>query len=561
MMGYGTGAIMAVPAHDQRDYDFAKAFGLPIQLVVAPQAKCLDLDSLIAEHAFEADGIAVNSEEIDGLPTAQAKEEMTALLEAEGIGRKSIKYKLRDWLFSRQRYWGEPFPIVLDENGDAFALNDDELPLTLPDMEDFKPTGTPEPPLSKAKDWLKYQRDGRSFTRETNTMPQWAGSCWYYLRYLDPHNDTVFVDKAKEKYWMPVDLYVGGVEHAVLHLLYARFWHKVLFDLQHVGTPEPFARLVNQGLILGEMEYHVFATEAGQVVTASEARDIVEEATTDKGLQLIATSAKTGQRLVGRRVTEDQIEKTANGFRLKSDANIRVDARSFKMSKSRGNVVNPDSIVAEYGADTFRLYEMYMGPLEAQKPWNTRDIVGMSRFLASVWRNLIGQDEPATGSSRLGSAALAEPLERQLHRTIKKVGEDIQAMRFNTAIAELIKLNNEITGMETVPQHLAETFALLLSPLAPHIAEELWQRLGHQGSLARVPWPAYDPAKLVESEIELPIQVNGRLRDKITVPAGASQDVIFAAAEAATNVKPWLAGKSIVKRLYVPGKLVNIVVK
>ena len=571
MMSYGTGAIMAVPAHDQRDYDFAKAFGLPINVVVAPaahpqsqisnlQSPISNLDSLIADHAFEEEGVAVNSDEINGLPTLQAKQEMTVLLDAEGVGHPSVKYKLRDWLFSRQRYWGEPFPIVLDEKGNAFSLQDDELPLLLPEIEDFKPTGTPEPPLTKAKDWIQYQRDGRSFTRETNTMPQWAGSCWYYLRYLDPTNEAAFVDKAKEAYWMPVDLYVGGVEHAVLHLLYARFWHKVLFDLDHVSTPEPFQRLVNQGLILGEMEYHVFHAADGTIVTASDARDIAEEATSD-GLKLCAISTTTGQRLEGQRVNETEIEKTANGFRLKTDPNIRVDARSFKMSKSRGNVVNPDGIVADYGADTFRLYEMYMGPLEAQKPWNTRDIVGMSRFLNSVWRNLIGDELQTTGSSRIASVALPEAIERQLHRTIKKVGSDIESMSFNTAIAELIKLNNELTGLEKVPLYLGETFALLLAPLAPHIAEEIWQRLGHEGSLTRVPWPSFDPAKLVDSDMELPIQVNGRLRDKITVPADSTQSTILAAAQSATHVQSWLTGKTIVKRIYVPGKLVNIVVK
>ena len=571
MMSYGTGAIMAVPAHDQRDYDFAKAFGLPINVVVAPaahpqsqisnlQSPISNLDSLIADHAFEEEGVAVNSDEINGLPTLQAKQEMTVLLDAEGVGHPSVKYKLRDWLFSRQRYWGEPFPIVLDEKGNAFSLQDDELPLLLPEIEDFKPTGTPEPPLTKAKDWIQYQRDGRSFTRETNTMPQWAGSCWYYLRYLDPTNEAAFVDKAKEAYWMPVDLYVGGVEHAVLHLLYARFWHKVLFDLDHVSTPEPFQRLVNQGLILGEMEYHVFHAADGTIVTASDARDIAEEATSD-GLKLCAISTTTGQRLEGQRVNETEIEKTANGFRLKTDPNIRVDARSFKMSKSRGNVVNPDGIVADYGADTFRLYEMYMGPLEAQKPWNTRDIVGMSRFLNSVWRNLIGDELQTTGSSRIASVALPEAIERQLHRTIKKVGSDIESMSFNTAIAELIKLNNELTGLEKVPLYLGETFALLLAPLAPHIAEEIWQRLGHEGSLTRVPWPSFDPAKLVDSDMELPIQVNGRLRDKITVPADSTESTILAAAQSATHVQSWLTGKTIVKRIYVPGKLVNIVVK
>jgi leucyl-tRNA synthetase len=392
----------------------------------------------------------------------------------------------------------------------------------LPPLIDFKPTGTPEPPLSKAGDWLRYDRDGKFYTRETNTMPQWAGSCWYYLRYIDPRNAERLVDPALEKYWMPVDLYVGGAEHAVLHLLYARFWHKVLFDLGHVSTPEPFQRLVNQGIILGETEYH-----------------------TDEPAP--------------RRVSEEEVERVGAGFRLKSNPGIKVEAQAFKMAKSRGNIVNPDDIVRDYGADCFRLYEMYMGPLEAQKPWNTRDIVGMIRFLNSVWRNLVGEDEGTQGS-KATDEPIPEALDRMMHRTIKKVGEDIPALRFNVAIAELIKLNNEITGMAAVPRELAENLVLMLAPFAPHIAEEIWERLGHERSLARHDWPDFDPAKLVESMMELPLQVNGKLRDKITVPTDADEQTILAAAEAAEKVKPWLEGKTIRKRIYVPKKLVNLVV-
>jgi leucyl-tRNA synthetase len=357
---------------------------------------------------------------------------------------------------------------------------------------------------------------------------------------------------------MPVDLYVGGVEHAVLHLLYSRFWHKVLYDLGHVSTPEPFARLVNQGLILGETEYHAFETDDGIQVTASDAKDLDEEAT-ESGTRLIATHARSGAKLLGKRLSEEQVEKTANGFRLRSDPNLRVDARSFKMSKSRGNVVNPDDIVKDYGADTFRLYEMYMGPLEAQKPWNTRDIVGMSRFLNGVWRNLVG-DEESNKTVTIADGPIPESIDRQMHRTIKKVAEDVQALRFNTAIAELIKLNNEITGMTTVPRELAENLVLMLAPFAPHIAEELWDRLGHTKSLARRPWPTYDEAKLVESEMELPVQVNGKLRDKIRVPADADEASILQAAESSEKVKPWIDGKTIKMRKYVPKKLVNLVV-
>ncbi|HMO27027.1 MAG TPA: class I tRNA ligase family protein, partial [Tepidisphaeraceae bacterium] len=334
----------------------------------------------------------------------------------------------------------------------------------LPEMEDFKPTGTPEPPLTKAKDWIKYSPSAdsslatshSSLLRETNTMPQWAGSCWYYLRYIDPHNAERFVDPEKEAYWMPVDLYVGGVEHAVLHLLYARFWHKVLFDLGHVRTNEPFQRLVNQGLILGETEFHFFEDDAGNPITAADLKDIDEEAT-DRGVRLFGIHKQTGQKYYGTRVIEALVEKKPEGYVLKASPQIRVDARSFKMSKSRGNVVNPDDIVRDYGADTFRLYEMYMGPLEAQKPWNTRDIVGMSRFLSGVWRNLVGDEENGK-IARIEAIPIPEALDRMMHRTIKKVGEDVERLAFNTAIAELIKLNNEITGLPVVPRELAENF-------------------------------------------------------------------------------------------------------
>jgi leucyl-tRNA synthetase len=568
MMGYGTGAIMAVPAHDQRDYDFAKKLGIPITVVVAPASPAdrpADLNELVAKHAFEEEGVAVNSPIINGLPTAEAKEQMIKALEVENIGVRSVKYKLRDWLFSRQRYWGEPFPILLDDQGDAYALDESELPLMLPEMEDFKPTGTPEAPLSKAKDWISYtEKSGAVFTRETNTMPQWAGSCWYYLRYIDPKNPNAFVDKVKEQYWMPVDLYVGGVEHAVLHLLYARFWHKVLFDLGYASSPEPFQRLVNQGLILGEMEYHVFENAQGPV-SAAEVTGVDEEATAD-GVKLFAFVKATGEKVFGRRLKEEEAEKKGDSYILKGNPAIRLDARSFKMSKSRGNVVTPDSIVRDYGADCLRLYEMYMGPLEAQKPWNTRDIVGMSRFLSAVHRNLLGDEDPeaptpvAQREPRIAPIPIPEDLDRQMHRTIKKVAEDIESMRFNTAIAELIKLNNELTHLDKVPAELAGNLALMLAPFAPHLAEEIWSRLGHNESLARHAWPLYDNAMLVESTMELPVQVNGKLRDKITVPAGASENTVLETALASEKLKPWLEGKSIRKKLYVANKLVNIVV-
>jgi len=568
LMGYGTGAIMAVPAHDERDFAFAKKFDLEIRYVVAPHAGAERSAAPVpnvqsAEKPFTQEGMAINSPVINGLPTEQAKERIIEDLVRESSGSKSVKYKLRDWLFSRQRYWGEPFPIVLNNAGDHFPITEAELPLRLPEMADFKPTGTPEPPLTKAKDWLAYSPAGSSplatgnYSRETNTMPQWAGSCWYYLRYIDPHNADRFIDPEKEKYWMPVDLYVGGVEHAVLHLLYARFWHKVLFDLGHVSSPEPFRRLVNQGLILGEMEFHFFE-KANIPVPATEFGQIDEEAT-EQGVKLYGIHKQTGEKVFATRVDEILVEKTGDRYVLKSNTAISVDARSFKMSKSRGNVVNPDTIVENYGADAFRLYEMYMGPLEAQKPWSTRDIVGMSRFLNAVWRNFVG-DEESGKVAKVEATVIPEALDRQLHRTIKKVGEDIAALRFNTAIAELIKLNNEITGIEHVPHTLASTFTLLLAPFAPHIAEELWQRLGHANSLARHPWPKFDAEKLIDSTMELAVQINGKVRDRITVEANTSEEEIFGLAASAPGVLPWIEGKEVESKRYVPKRLVNFTV-
>ncbi|HEX8916220.1 MAG TPA: class I tRNA ligase family protein, partial [Humisphaera sp.] len=645
LMGYGTGAIMAVPAHDERDFAFAKKFDLPIVAVVSPddawlranaaarlkavsrprtvtfvdahsgEAKPLAMsveerkaaadaaagavaqqltespeqtvEQLRADYlanaglwpeAFTGVGLAVNSKELDGLDTPAAKAKIIARLEADDVGRGTVTYKLRDWLFSRQRYWGEPFPLLHDEEtGDVLAVDESELPVLLPEVEDFRPRPVADgvtdvvPPLGRATGWthvhgvvtdrgsVKIVPEGtpgaRRFKRELNTMPQWAGSCWYYLRYIDPRNAERFVDPEKEKYWLPVDLYVGGVEHAVLHLLYSRFWHKVLFDLGHVSTPEPFKRLVNQGLILGEMEYHVFETAAGQTVTLQDVRDMDEEAS-DKGVRMVGVHKATKEKLVGRRLTEEVVEQRKEGYFLKADGKVKVDARSFKMSKSRGNVVNPDRIVEDYGADAFRLYEMYMGPLEAQKPWSTRDIIGMTRFLNAAWRNLLG-DEEATGGGGPGSTnatraydgPIPEPLDRLMHRTIKKVAEDVEGLRFNVAIAELIKLNNEMTKLDGVPRELAENFTLMLAPFAPHMAEEVWQRLGHHRSLSNRPWPTYDPAKLVESSMELPVQVNGKLRGKVTVPADATQEQILAAAATADGVPAHLEGKAIKKQL------------
>ena len=507
LLSYGTGAIMAVPAHDERDFEFATKFKLPIPIVVKPTDRELN-----ANECFTDDGVAVNSTSqlleftITGLPTDAAKEKITTALSASGLGRKSVNYKLRDWLFSRQRYWGEPFPIVHCPTHGPQPVPESDLPVVLPPVDEYKPTGRPEPLLARATEWANSATCptcGRPATRELNTMPQWAGSCWYYLRYLDPHNDQQACDPAKEKYWMGqngVDLYVGGAEHAVLHLLYARFWHKVLYDAGFVSTKEPFGKLVNQGMILGE----------------------------------------DGQ----------------------------------KMSKSRGNVINPDQIIHDFGADSLRLYEMFMGPLEQLKPWSTHGVEGVHRFLQRVWRLII---DDRTGELKVADATGDAAIERALHRTIKKVGEDIETFKFNTAISAMMEFVNEATAGGNSPpppgegkgegisssngisRSQAERLVLILAPFAPHVAEELWQKLGHANSLAYEPFPTFDPALLVESTVEIPVQVNGKLRGKIVVPAAADQATIESAAKAEPNVQAQLAGKTVRKIIVLKNKLVNIV--
>ena len=490
LMGYGTGAIMAVPAHDERDFEFAKKFELPIKQVVQPPEG----------HGWQGytdNGIAVNSGFLDGLPTPEAKKKIAAWLEEKGLGKGTTNFKLRDWLFSRQRYWGEPFPIVW-ENGQHRSIPESELPLLPPTLEDFKPTGTPEPPLSKATDWVQYSPTAK---RELNTMPQWAGSCWYYLRYCDARNSERFVGEAAEKYWMGggkvggVDLYVGGTEHAVLHLLYARFWHKVLFDLGYVSTPEPFQRLVNQGLILGE----------------------------------------DGQ----------------------------------KMSKSRGNVVNPDDVVREYGADALRLYEMFMGPLEQVKPWSMKGVEGVYRFLARVWRLVMEVDDEGAWSlsKALQDVPANKQLTKALHETIKKCAEDIEKLSFNTAISQMMVCTNAFTGAEVKPAAAIVTFLKVLSPFAPHLAEELnaqirskFPALATKRFLSDETWPAYDPAALIEDEVEVVFQVNGKLRDKARVPIAATKEEIEKIALASARVQEFMEGKPAKKVIVVPGKLVNVVV-
>jgi leucyl-tRNA synthetase len=484
MMGYGTGAIMAVPSHDERDFEFATKFGLPIKEVVSRSVGVPPTSGAYCEP-----GIAVNSGFLDGLPTAEAKAKMIDWLESTGKGKRRVQYKLRDWLFSRQRYWGEPFPIIW-KDGCHQAIPESELPLLAPPLDDYKPSGSPEPILSKATEWVKLP-DGS--VRETNTMPQWAGSCWYYLRYCDPSNTGRFMSAEAEAYWKNVDLYVGGTEHAVLHLLYARFWHKVLHDLGHVTTHEPFQRLVNQGLILGE----------------------------------------DGQ----------------------------------KMSKSRGNVVNPDDVVREYGADALRLYEMFMGPLEQVKPWQMKGVEGVSRFLARVWR--VAFEEQQDGSFRISPKIQDVPctdmeLLRVVHETIKKVGEDIEKLSFNTAISQMMICTNAFTQAAVVPLNEFTLFLTVLNPFAPHLSEEIHERVAvvfkrQADLLSESTWPSHDPAALVRSEIEFIIQVNGKLRDRLMVSKDAGEDEVKSAALASPKIQEHVEGKTIRKIVFVPGKLMNIV--
>ncbi len=479
LTGYGTGAIMAVPGHDTRDLEFAKAYHLSVEVVVqAPEGK--------ESTGFVGDGLSVNSGFITGLPTPEAKRKITRWLEEKGIGKEAVRYKLRDWLFSRQRYWGEPIPVAHCVPCGSVLIPESELPLRLPELKDYTPTGGAEPPLAKATDWLKCQcaKCGGPALRETNTMPQWAGSCWYYLRYLDPNNAQAPVDPRKEKYWMNVDLYVGGAEHAVLHLLYARFWHKVLYDIGVVSTPEPFQRLTNQGMILGE----------------------------------------DGQ----------------------------------KMSKSRGNVVNPEEMIARYGADSLRLYEMFLGPLEMTKPWANSGVEGVYRFLGKVWRLFFDKEDALRANIVWRSPGAAEL--KTLHKTVKKVTEDLEGLRFNTAISALMIFVNEITPDLDHAREVLEKFVLLLAPFAPHIAEELWQRLGHAKTLAYEKWPEYDETHLIEDQTERAILVNGKVREKIIVSRGLNEDEIKKQVLERPRIKELISHKAI-KNIFVRAHTINLVVE
>ncbi len=580
LMSYGTGAIMAVPAHDERDYEFAVKFNLPIIKVIDKK----NSDGSDIPLPFTDVGSMINSERWDGTSSLEGKKQITSMLEEMGVGKKSINYKLRDWLFSRQRYWGEPFPIIWvnaqayqkavesgkwslpetpvsckNENGEelfALPIPEEKLPLELPKIDNYKPSGTGESPLANATDWLKVKvnvstteivqasecKGGEDWVdgiRETNTMPQWAGSCWYYLRYCDPKNTQALISEEAEKYWQYPDFYIGGAEHAVLHLLYARFWHKVLYDCGVVKGSEPFKRLFHQGIILGQLEYTAYKKD-GKFVPASQAGEEAVEAI---------------------KLTENDVEKVGANFVLKADKSISVDARSFKMSKSRGNVVNPDDIIAKYGADSLRLYEMFLGPLEDQKPWNTNGIEGVSRFLKKVWREYVNSEDGSLSKKISKDAQETPEFLKALNETIKKVSVDIENLRFNTAISQMMIFISSMQKQTSVSLESAEKFIQVLAPFAPHICEELWERLGKSGSVAKAKWPEADESKMKNASAKIAVQVNGKLRGELAVSAEMSKDEIIAKAKAIDNVQTFVAGKTIVKEIYVPSKIVNIVVK
>ncbi|QEL15353.1 leucine--tRNA ligase [Limnoglobus roseus] len=566
LTSYGTGAIMAVPAHDERDFEFAKQFALPLVTVVTPNAKWLKdtgstVDNLTA--AYTDDGVAMNSGDLNGLDTTAAKEKIIAHLEANQLGTRKINYKLRDWLFSRQRYWGEPFPVLHGADDTVIPLPVSDLPLTLPEMTDYKPTGSPDGPLAKATDWLTVTRDGVTYRRETNTMPQWAGSCWYFLRFIDPKNPHAFADPAKLKHWLPVDLYIGGAEHAVLHLLYSRFWHKVLFDRGYVYCPEPFQKLVNQGMILGEYEYHCSVADFEkhqQSLVAVEITGTLRKPEEEDKVPTYVLKFRDEAAGVFVDLPDEKIFKEKGKTYLASPK-IELTAKAEKMSKSRGNVINPDDVVKEYGADSLRLFEMFMGPLEAVKPWSTKGVEGVYRFLGRVWRMLT---DDATDTLKLNpSVKDVEPDKealRVLHRTIQKVGEDTERLSFNTAIATMMEFTNYFTKQDVRPKAVMEPFLLLLAPYAPHAAEELWAALGHTTTLAYEPWPKFDPALTKADSIEIPVQVNGKLKAVLTVPAGIDAAGLEAAARADAKVIEAVGGKTIKKVIAKPPQMVNLVV-
>ena len=614
LISYGTGSIMAVPAHDTRDLEFAEKFGLNVIQVVQPPAGA-------DWRGFIDDGTSINSPAagepgfegqciLNGLPTPEAKRKITAWLEEQGLGEGTVQYKLRDWLFSRQRYWGEPFPILYTADGRIVAVDESELPVTLPEVEDFKPHASDDPnaepqvPLSRARTWITVQRNGRTLHRETNTMPQWAGSCWYYLRFCDPHNDRALIAPEVERYWLGgrrpdgtlkpggIDLYLGGAEHAVLHLLYARFWHKVLYDLSYVSTPEPFDRLFNQGMI----QSYAFEREDGIILGRDRVLKLKgREAATAEVVPLgddepVSERARVLWESRKRVITRTAAAALAEKGEVLLDAELGQAVREIiaKMSKALKNVINPDAIIREYGADTLRLYEMYMGPLEKGKPWNTRDIIGVHRFLHRVWRLVVPQPQEGTGregSGRAsagvqtgGGAADALPVlnpaigdqrdagvERLLHKTIQKVTDDIQRFAFNTAIAQMIVWVNEAAkpgdGGKSKPLHRdqMERFLLLLAPFAPHLAEELWQRLGHTESIARATWPAFDPALARDDEVEIAVQVRGKIRGRMLVAVDATEAQLVQKALELEAVAREVGGKPVRRVIVAKGRLVNLI--
>jgi leucyl-tRNA synthetase len=522
---YGTGAIMAVPAHDQRDFEYARKFDLPVREVVRPPP---GVPGLADGACFAGDGVAVDSGPIDGLATPQAKRKAIELLEQRGAGQSEVTYKLRDWLFSRQRYWGEPFPLLHEQDGSITPVPDSDLPVELPQMSDFSPAADGSAPLARAAEWVNTQspRTGKPARRDTDTMPGWAGSCWYWLRFMDPHNESAPFSREAERYWGPVDLYVGGAAHAVMHLLYARFWHKVFYDAGLVSTKEPFQRLFNQGLITA------FAYQ-------------------DAG---------------GRLVASDEVEARGHGF-ARAGTGEALEQITTKMAKSLKNVVNPDDVIAEHGADTLRVYQMFMGPLADSKPWNPRDIAGSRRFLERVWRLFVDEDAPAPLRPQLDvdqqASALegpAEELERLLHRALKRVDDSFADFNFNTAIAALMSFVNEATRRTgALTRGQAERLLLALSPFAPHLCEELWSRLQNEGSITREPWPRVDAQYLTDDTVEVVVQVQGKVRGRVSLAKEASQEEVERAARAA--VPQWLEGKRVVRTVVVPGKLVNLIVQ
>ncbi|KAJ3694375.1 hypothetical protein LUZ60_009855 [Juncus effusus] len=548
--GYGTGAIMAVPAHDSRDFEFATKYEIKIIKVVDNE----NVDDNNINGAYEGEGILVNSSsessglDINGLSCKDAALKVVQWLENTSQGKKKVNYKLRDWLFARQRYWGEPFPVMfLEDSDEMIPLSDVDLPLTLPELDDFTPTGTGEPPLAKATSWVKTvdPKTGKPARRETSTMPQWAGSCWYYLRFMDPKNSEALVDPAKERYWGPVDIYVGGAEHSVLHLLYARFWHKVLYDIGVVSTKEPFQCLINQGLILGEVEYTAYKDKEGNWVSVDSDANLTE--------------------FSQHKIPPEMVTKVGENYVLKEDQKIKINGRAYKMSKSRGNVINPDDVVFEYGADSLRLYEMFMGPLRDSKTWSTGGIEGVHRFLGRIWRLVVGPARP-DGSPPAGSLVSSDagpPTVRQLrllHKCIAKVTEEIEETRFNTAISAMMEFINAVYKWENLPKEVIETFVLLLSPFAPHICEELWSRLGNSSSLAYQPFPQAKSEYLKESSIILPVQINGKTRGTIMVEKDCSEEEAFNQALKDEKIAKYLNENEIKKRIYVPGRILNVII-